>query len=95
MQGTERFSRRTGPYALGDRQRREQLSAAPLLWALVPVEIPVHQRYLSIQQAADYLGVADKTVRRWVASGRLGARRAGPRLLRIELAEIDRFMAQV
>jgi excisionase family DNA binding protein len=39
---------------------------------------------LSIQQAADHLGVSTKTIRRYIASGRLDAERVGPRLIRID-----------
>jgi excisionase family DNA binding protein len=38
----------------------------------------------SIQQAAAWLGVDPKTVRRYIAQGRLRAMRVGPRLIRIE-----------
>lgn len=38
----------------------------------------------SIQQAARYLGVDPKTVRRYIAQGRLKAVRIGPRLIRVE-----------
>ena len=39
---------------------------------------------LSIQHAAEYLGVHSKTVRRYIAEGRLKAVRIGPRLIRID-----------
>jgi excisionase family DNA binding protein len=38
----------------------------------------------TIQQTADYFGVDTKTVRRWIAQGRLIAYRVGPRLIRID-----------
>jgi excisionase family DNA binding protein len=38
----------------------------------------------SIKQAADWIGVDPKTVRRWIAQGRIKAHRVGPRLIRIE-----------
>ncbi|HME79334.1 MAG TPA: excisionase family DNA-binding protein [Mycobacterium sp.] len=38
----------------------------------------------SIKQAADALGVDPKTIRRWIAQGRLTAYRVGPRLLRLD-----------
>jgi excisionase family DNA binding protein len=38
----------------------------------------------SIQQAATWLGVDPKTVRRYIAQGRIKAMRVGPRLIRIE-----------
>jgi excisionase family DNA binding protein len=38
----------------------------------------------SIQQAAAWLGVHPKTVRRYIAQGRIKAMKVGPRLIRIE-----------
>ena len=38
----------------------------------------------SIQQAGAWLGVDPKTVRRYIAQGRIKAVRVGPRLIRIE-----------
>jgi excisionase family DNA binding protein len=38
----------------------------------------------SIKQAAECLGVNQKTVRRYIADGRIKAKRIGPRLIRIE-----------
>lgn len=38
----------------------------------------------SIQQAATWLGVDPKTVRRYIAQGRIKAVRVGPKLIRIE-----------
>ena len=37
-----------------------------------------------IQQAAARLGVNEKTVRRYIAQGRINAMRQGPRLMRVE-----------
>ena len=42
----------------------------------------------SIQEAADYLGVNRETVRRWIARGDLKAHRVGPRLVRIDPADV-------
>lgn len=52
-------------------------------------------QYVSVQQAADDLGVCSKTIRRWIAEGRLTARRAGPRLIRIDRADLARMMDPV
>lgn len=46
-------------------------------------------RYVSIPDAADYLGVRCQTVRRYIETGRLTAYRLGPRSLRVTLAELD------
>jgi excisionase family DNA binding protein len=42
----------------------------------------------TINQTADYFGVDVKTVRRWIAHGRLTAYRVGPRLIRIDRESI-------
>jgi excisionase family DNA binding protein len=39
---------------------------------------------LTIQQAADEYGLSDKTIRRWIAQGRLRAYRVGPRAIRVD-----------
>lgn len=39
---------------------------------------------LSIQQAAAHLGVSEKTIRRYIAQGRIKANRVGPRLIRVD-----------
>lgn len=45
--------------------------------------------YLSTAQAAAYLGVCTKTLRRYVSDGRLNAYRVGPRNLRYLVSELD------
>src|ERR1700753_4035250 len=42
----------------------------------------------SIRQAAEYHGVDQKTIRRWIAQGRLMAQRIGPRLIRLDRDEV-------
>ena len=42
----------------------------------------------SIRQAANYFGVDRKTIRRWITQGRLMANRLGPRLIRLDRAEV-------
>jgi excisionase family DNA binding protein len=39
---------------------------------------------LNIKQAADFHGVDEKSIRRWIAQGRLTAYRVGPRLIRLD-----------
>jgi excisionase family DNA binding protein len=42
----------------------------------------------SIRQAAEFHGVDQKTIRRWIAQGRLSAHRVGPRLIRLDRDEV-------
>ena len=49
-----------------------------------------HQRHLaSIKQASEYAGVSPKTIRRRIADGTLTGFRFGPRVIRVDLAELD------
>lgn len=48
--------------------------------------------YISITDAADYLGVTTRTIRQMIADGRLRGYRSGSRLVRLRLAEIDAAM---
>jgi excisionase family DNA binding protein len=57
-------------------------------------ESRVPSRLLSLRQAADYLGVSYWTVRNWVESGKLSAIRLGPKLIRIERSDLDRFIGE-
>ncbi|MCP2627134.1 helix-turn-helix domain-containing protein [Mycolicibacterium smegmatis] len=50
---------------------------------------------LSIQETADYLGICTRTVRRYIAEGRLRAVRIGPRLIRVERESIDALMRPI
>lgn len=50
---------------------------------------------VSIRAAADYCDVDPRSIRRWVASGRLNALRVGPRLIKIDVAELDKVMQPV
>ena len=43
----------------------------------------------TVQEAADYLKVSTKTVRRYIAQGLIEADRVGPRLIRVNMASLD------
>jgi excisionase family DNA binding protein len=47
------------------------------------------RRYGSIAEAADLVGTSTRTVRRRIADGSLTGYRMGPRLIRVDLAELD------
>lgn len=50
---------------------------------------------ISLNEAAARLGVNYRTIRRWIAAGRIDAVRVGPRLLKIDAAQLDRVMRPV
>ena len=45
--------------------------------------------YLSPFEAGEYVGTTSRTIRRWIAEGRLSAKRFGPRTIRIHLDDLD------
>lgn len=53
------------------------------------------RQWLTQEEAADYLKITPRTVRRMVSSGQLPAFRLGPRLLRIDLADVDALLRRV
>ncbi|ULE32880.1 excisionase family DNA-binding protein [Mycobacterium sp. IDR2000157661] len=56
---------------------------------------PIRHRYVTILQAAEYLGVTDRTVRAMIADGRLRGYRSGNRLIRLRIDEIDASMQPI
>lgn len=53
------------------------------------------RRWVSQTEAAEYLGITDRTLRRMIAAGKLPAYRLGPRLLRIDVADLDALLRPV
>jgi excisionase family DNA binding protein len=51
--------------------------------------------YVTQAEAAEYLGLTDRTIRAMIADGRLKAYKLGPRVLRLRLDEIDSAMRPV
>lgn len=56
---------------------------------------PTTRRWIDQREAAEYLGITDRTLRRMIAAGKLPAYRLGPRLLRIDVADLDALMRPV
>lgn len=56
---------------------------------------PQRRTLLSLDDAATYLGVTTRTLRRYIAAGRLNGYRVGPRLLRVDLAELDALLRRI
>jgi excisionase family DNA binding protein len=63
--------------------------AMPLSKALLPVVF--EQRYLSLRQTAEYLGLSRKTVYGWAENNRMPAYKLG-RVWRFDRAELDQFV---
>jgi excisionase family DNA binding protein len=49
------------------------------------------RQLIGIQEAAARCNVSQWTVRNWISSGRLTGYRMGPRLIRVEAAELERL----
>jgi excisionase family DNA binding protein len=56
-------------------------------------EPPVHRA--SIAAVADALGCSTRTVRRYISDGRLTGYRMGPRLIRVDMAEVDALLSPI
>ena len=52
---------------------------------------PQRQPRMSVAEAADYHRCSERTIRRAIRDGRLRAYRVGPRLIRIDPADLDRM----
>lgn len=57
---------------------------------LIGPQLPAPRRWLSQQEAADYYGVTDRTIRNYIRTGALKGRRLpGSRLVRLDRQELD------
>jgi excisionase family DNA binding protein len=61
---------------------------------LSKVSEPPVQR-ASLAEVADTLGCSTKTVRRYIADGRLTGYRMGPRLIRVDMAEVAAMLSRI
>ena len=62
------------------------MSARPVVPVLV-------RRYVTLAEAAEYAAVNPRTLRRRIAAGHLTGFRLGPRVVRVDLNELDRVLA--
>ncbi|WP_367181608.1 excisionase family DNA-binding protein [uncultured Serinicoccus sp.] len=53
------------------------------------------RHYESLAAAAERTGMSIRTLRRRIAEGQLPAYRSGPRLIRVNPADVDRLMVQI
>jgi excisionase family DNA binding protein len=49
------------------------------------------QRLTSVENAAHYADVSTRSIRRWIAAGLLPGYRVGPRLVKVDLDDLDRL----
>jgi len=57
---------------------------------------PTTKRRLgSVADAAAYADVSSRTIRRWIATGRLPGYRVGPRLVKVDLADLDAIVRPI
>jgi excisionase family DNA binding protein len=50
---------------------------------------------IGLTEAADRCGVCYRTIRRYISQGRLNAVRIGPRLLKVDAADVDALKSPV
>ncbi|MCB1288119.1 MAG: helix-turn-helix domain-containing protein [Mycobacterium sp.] len=51
-----------------------------------------HPELISLQEAAERCDVSYKSIRRWIAAGRIDAVRVGPRLLKVRADDLAKLM---
>jgi excisionase family DNA binding protein len=54
-----------------------------------------HATWVSLADAAEHVGVTTRTLRRWIAAGTLPAYRVGPRLVRVDLGDVEELMRPI
>lgn len=52
-------------------------------------------RIASIETAATVAGCSPRTIRRYIADGRLTGFRLGPRMIRVDLAEVEELLRPI
>ncbi len=62
---------------------------------MCPAQKTYDRRLTSLNEAAVYADIHPRTLRRYVSAGRLSAYRLGPRLLRVDLNEVDAILRPI
>lgn len=60
-----------------------------------PTQAGPRRRWVDQREAAEYLGVTDRTIRRFIAEGRLPGYRLGNKMLRLDVADLDALMRPI
>jgi excisionase family DNA binding protein len=53
------------------------------------------KRLASAVEAAEHIGVNHRTIRRWITTGVITGYRVGPKLIKVDLDELDRLVRPV
>ncbi len=53
------------------------------------------KRYARLTEAAEYSQLSVKTLRRYIVDGRITGYRAGPKLIRVDLNELDKLIRPI
>lgn len=53
------------------------------------------RRLESLEVGANYLAITTKTLRRWIAAGRVAGYRTGPRMIRVDMNELDAMLRPI
>jgi excisionase family DNA binding protein len=56
---------------------------------------PIQQAFIGIPEAATYLGVAEKTIRRFIRDDKLPAYRLGNRVIKIKIEDLETVLSRV
>jgi excisionase family DNA binding protein len=51
----------------------------------------IEPRWATLAAAAAYLTVNERTIRRWLSDGTIPGKRIGPKLIRVDLNDLDRL----
>lgn len=53
------------------------------------------RRWMSLSEAADYCGLNEKSIRRYISAGKLKAYRVGSKSIRLDKAEVDALFSLI
>lgn len=53
------------------------------------------KRLVTLKTAAEHREVSVRTLRRWISNGTLPAHRFGPRMIRVDLDDVDHLLRRV
>jgi excisionase family DNA binding protein len=59
------------------------------------VSVQKRRNLVSVQKGAEYSGLSDKTIRRYISTGQLTGYRIGKKLIRVDLDELDALLKPI